>query len=49
MLIVRRPYGWSYALPLGVESPGLTTGIAGIGHGLLRLAEPARMPSALTL
>src|SRR5439155_1624692 len=35
--------------PLGVDSPGLMTGLAGIGYGLLRLAEPARVPSVLTL
>jgi lantibiotic modifying enzyme len=32
-----------------VESPGLMTGLAGIGYGLLRLAKPARVPSILTL
>ena len=32
-----------------VESPGLMTGLAGIGYGLLRLAEPTRMPSVLVL
>jgi len=35
--------------PLKVESPGLMTGTAGIGYGLLRLAEPMRVPSVLTL
>jgi len=35
--------------PREVESPGLMTGLAGIGYGLLRLAEPARVPSVLTL
>ena len=35
--------------PLGVESPGFMTGLAGIGYQLLRLAEPARVPSVLTL
>jgi lantibiotic modifying enzyme len=25
------------------------TGLAGIGYGLLRLADPARVPSVLTL
>jgi type 2 lantibiotic biosynthesis protein LanM len=39
--------GWRCGVPLGVESPGLMTGLAGIGHGLLRLAEPARVPSVL--
>jgi type 2 lantibiotic biosynthesis protein LanM len=35
--------------PLGVASPGFMTGLAGIGYQLLRLAEPARVPSVLTL
>lgn len=35
--------------PLNVDSPGLMTGLAGIGYGLLRLAEPARVPCLLTL
>jgi len=35
--------------PLHVVSPGLMTGLAGIGYGLLRLAGPARVPSVLTL
>jgi type 2 lantibiotic biosynthesis protein LanM len=42
-------YGWLCGIPLGVESPGLMTGIAGIGYGLLRLAEPTRIPAVLTL
>lgn len=37
------------ATPLGVESPGLMTGLAGIGYGLLRLADPKRIPSVLSL
>jgi type 2 lantibiotic biosynthesis protein LanM len=41
--------GWVCANPVGVESPGLMTGLAGIGHGLLRLAEPDRVPSVLIL
>ena len=41
--------GWLCGNPLGVESPGLMTGLAGVGYGLLRLAEPARVPSVLTL
>jgi type 2 lantibiotic biosynthesis protein LanM len=31
----------------GVESPGLMNGLAGIGYGLLRLADPDRVPSVL--
>jgi type 2 lantibiotic biosynthesis protein LanM len=34
---------------LNAESPGLMTGIAGIGYELLRLAEPTKVPSVLTL
>jgi lantibiotic modifying enzyme len=36
-------------VPLGVETPGFMTGLAGIGYQLLRLAEPDRVPSALLL
>src|SRR5262249_50049934 len=41
--------GWLCGIPLGVESPGLMTGLAGIGYELLRLAEPTRVPSVLVL
>jgi type 2 lantibiotic biosynthesis protein LanM len=41
--------GYLCGVPLGVETPGLMTGLAGIGYGLLRLAEPARVPSVLAL
>ncbi|MEV0126728.1 type 2 lanthipeptide synthetase LanM family protein [Streptomyces sp. NPDC050703] len=34
-------------VPRGVETPGLMTGLAGIGHGLLRLARPDAVPSVL--
>jgi type 2 lantibiotic biosynthesis protein LanM len=34
-------------VPTGVETPGLLTGLAGIGYALLRLAEPSRIPSLL--
>jgi type 2 lantibiotic biosynthesis protein LanM len=42
-------YGWLCGNPRRVESPGLMTGLAGIGYGLLRLAEPRRVPSVLVL
>ncbi|HEY9634724.1 MAG TPA: type 2 lanthipeptide synthetase LanM family protein [Coleofasciculaceae cyanobacterium] len=42
-------HGWLCGIPLGVESPGLMTGLAGIGYELLRLAEPTRVPSVLML
>jgi type 2 lantibiotic biosynthesis protein LanM len=41
--------GWVCANPLGVESPGFMTGLAGIGYALLRLANPTRVPSMLAL
>jgi type 2 lantibiotic biosynthesis protein LanM len=42
-------YGWICGTPQGIETPGLMTGLAGIGYQLLRLAEPDRVPSILTL
>lgn len=36
-------------IPLGVESPGLMVGLAGIGYQLLRLAAPASVPSVLLM
>jgi type 2 lantibiotic biosynthesis protein LanM len=42
-------HGWRCGLPGEVEVPGLMTGLAGIGYGLLRLAAPARVPSVLLL
>jgi lantibiotic modifying enzyme len=36
-------------VPLGVETPGLMTGIAGIGYQFLRLAAPEQVPSVLLL
>ena len=42
-------HGWLCAVPLQVETPGLMLGLAGIGYGLLRLAEPDRVPSVLLL
>ncbi|MGH2506081.1 MAG: lanthionine synthetase LanC family protein, partial [Ktedonobacteraceae bacterium] len=41
--------GWLTGIPLGVETPGLMTGLAGIGYQLLRLAEPAKIPTVLLL
>jgi lantibiotic modifying enzyme len=40
---------WQCGIPGGVETPGLMTGIAGVGFGLLRLALPDRVPSVLSL
>lgn len=36
-------------VPFYVETPGLMDGLAGIGYGLLRLAEPDRVPCVLML
>jgi type 2 lantibiotic biosynthesis protein LanM len=41
--------GWVMGVPLNVETPGLMTGLAGIGYELLRLATPERVPSVLLL
>ncbi|WP_030242606.1 type 2 lanthipeptide synthetase LanM family protein [Streptomyces sp. NRRL S-350] len=41
--------GWVCGLPHGVHSPSLMVGLAGIGHGLLRLAAPEQVPSVLAL
>jgi hypothetical protein len=41
--------GWRCGNPLAVEAPGLMTGLAGIGYGLLRCAEPALVPTVLCL
>jgi type 2 lantibiotic biosynthesis protein LanM len=41
--------GWVCGLPKATETPGLMTGLAGIGYGLLRLAERERVPSVLLL
>ncbi|MFJ4961806.1 type 2 lanthipeptide synthetase LanM family protein [Streptomyces sp. NPDC088729] len=41
--------GHRCATPDRVPSPGLLTGLSGIGYGLLRLAHPDRVPSALLL
>ena len=42
-------HGWLCGVPLGVESPSLMNGLAGICYGLLRLAVPDRVPSVLSL
>lgn len=41
--------GWMCGVPLGTETPGLFTGLAGIGYGLLRLVDPHEVPCVLTL
>jgi hypothetical protein len=44
-----RGHGRMCANPVGMESPGLMTGLAGVGYGLLRLAEPEHVPCLLRL
>ncbi len=44
-----REHGWRCGLPRGSESPGMLMGLAGVGHGLLRLSAPAQVPSVLSL
>jgi len=41
--------GWRCGIANPAEIPGLMTGLAGIGYGMLRLAEPRRVPSLLLL
>jgi lantibiotic modifying enzyme len=41
--------GWVCGLPAGTRSPSLMVGVAGMGHGLLRLAAPDRVPSVPAL
>ncbi|HEX2222968.1 MAG TPA: type 2 lanthipeptide synthetase LanM family protein [Thermoanaerobaculia bacterium] len=44
-----RERGWRFGLPGRTEPPGMMVGLAGIGYGLLRLADPERVPSVLIL
>ncbi|WP_224368060.1 type 2 lanthipeptide synthetase LanM family protein [Hyalangium versicolor] len=44
-----REGGWRCGLPRRSESPGMLMGLAGIGHGLLRLSAPELVPSVLSL
>jgi lantibiotic modifying enzyme len=45
---IERP-GWVTGVSLGVETPGLMTGIAGTGYALLWLACAEQIPSVLLL
>lgn len=44
-----RQQGWICGTPRGLETPGLMTGLAGIGYGFLRLYDPEGTPSVLLL
>lgn len=48
-LDVLRRHGPGCGAPGTVPTPGLLTGLAGIGYGLLRLASPGEVPSVLLL
>jgi type 2 lantibiotic biosynthesis protein LanM len=49
VLAAVQQYGPRCGTPRAVPSPGLLTGLAGIGYGLLRLAFSERVPSVLLL
>ncbi len=42
-------HGYLFGAQTSLASPGLMTGLAGIGYGMLRLAHPERVPSVLVL
>ena len=44
-----RASGWICGQPLQLETPGLMTGLAGIGYAMLRLLNPERVPCVLSL
>jgi type 2 lantibiotic biosynthesis protein LanM len=44
-----RTGGWLFGLPGSIETPGLMTGLAGVGYGLARLARPDFFPNLLIL
>ncbi len=41
--------GWLCGVPMGIETPNLMTGLAGIGYQLLRLADPQQVPALLVM
>lgn len=49
VLAAVQQYGPQCGTPRAVPSPGLLTGLAGIGYGVLRLAFPERVSSVLLL
>ncbi len=44
-----RRHGWRLGIAVAAEAPGLMIGLAGIGHGLLRVAAPHRVPAVVRL
>ncbi|GAA4894816.1 type 2 lantibiotic biosynthesis protein LanM [Stackebrandtia albiflava] len=49
MLRTTDTQGYVCGLPFGQTAPSLMVGLAGIGHGFLRVADPHTVPSVLTL
>ena len=49
LLASKHQSGWVVGVPYNIETVGLMEGLAGIGYQCLRLAEPERVPSVLTL
>jgi type 2 lantibiotic biosynthesis protein LanM len=49
MLLRASTYGWQCGVPHAVPTPGLMTGLAGVGYGLLRSALPGVIPSLLAM
>jgi lantibiotic modifying enzyme len=41
--------GWFCGIPQNEETPGFMLGLAGVGYGLLRLANPKTVPPVVTL
>ena len=48
-IVERLAHGPRCGAHIAIDSPGLMTGIAGIGYGLLRCADPHAVPSVLAL
>ncbi|MEU8173613.1 type 2 lanthipeptide synthetase LanM family protein [Microbispora hainanensis] len=49
VLAAQGDYGWICGVPRGLRTPGAMLGLAGIGLGYLRIADPDRVPCLLTL
>jgi lantibiotic modifying enzyme len=41
--------GWKCGTPLGIQTPSLMVGLAGIGYGMLRNAQPHRIPAVMAM
>ncbi|MFI7591134.1 type 2 lanthipeptide synthetase LanM family protein [Micromonospora sp. NPDC049359] len=49
LLAAAERHGWRTGLPRPLPDPGLFTGVAGVGFGLLRHLEPRAVPRVVTL